>query len=303
MEALARFILKSRLQAALVVAAMAVLSLLLTPLIWFSSAAVALVTLVNGAREGLKIVAMAAVGAGLLAWLPTGSPLALPLAMLAAWLPVWLLAVGLQYSRSLSLALLLGSGLGMLVAAMAVVLVGGEAEWRVLLEQLLEPMLSANPEMAPQDMQQTLDLAAPLIPGLLGVSLFFSTAVGMLLGRWWQSLVYRPGAFGEEYRVLRLGTPTVILAALMLAAAWLAPGPLTTALAMLAMVLYLFQGVALMHAAVNLRQMSVAWLVGFYVLLVLLNVQMVVLVALMGWLDTWADLRARLAGHSGAGNE
>jgi hypothetical protein len=59
--------------------------------------------------------------------------------------------------------------------------------------------------------------------------------------------------------------------------------------------LHLLQGLALVHALVAQRKANGAWLVALYVLLLLpmLMVQLAILLAAVGWLDTWLDLRTR----------
>jgi uncharacterized protein YybS (DUF2232 family) len=53
------------------------------------------------------------------------------------------------------------------------------------------------------------------------------------------------------------------------------------------------QGLAIVHAIVNLRQKGKAWLVTMYVLLVLMLPQMVMMLATLGVLDQWFDFRKR----------
>ena len=87
MISLARFILKGHSQAALVAASMAMLGLLLPPVAWLSGAAVALVTLVNGYRNGLLVTAIAGIGTAVLAGLILSIPELAIYYVLLVWLP------------------------------------------------------------------------------------------------------------------------------------------------------------------------------------------------------------------------
>ena len=60
------------------------------------------------------------------------------------------------------------------------------------------------------------------------------------------------------------------------------------------LVIYLLQGLALVHAIVHRTQAHRGWLIGLYVVLLLAAPEMMPLLALLGWMDTWIDFRARL---------
>ena len=75
MQALASFTMRGRSQAVLVAAVCALLSLIVPLVGLISSAAVALVTLRQGAVEGLIVGAFAGLASGLLAFAALGSPI------------------------------------------------------------------------------------------------------------------------------------------------------------------------------------------------------------------------------------
>ena len=66
------------------------------------------------------------------------------------------------------------------------------------------------------------------------------------------------------------------------------------ALTMLAWVPLLVSGVALIHGLIGLKGMNGLWLVAFYVLL-LTTWPMILIVLLLGFIDSFADFRGRLA--------
>ena len=111
-------------------------------------------------------------------------------------------------------------------------------------------------------------------------------------------LLDREGAFGREFRGLRLGRVAAgIAVAVCLAAALTQTSPLV-GLALVAVTVYLFQGLAVVHGVVAARGMARGWLIGLYVLALLLPPQVVTGLALVGAFDAWADFRGVAVGPS-----
>jgi len=303
MRGLASHILRGRVPAILVVVLLAVLSLALPPLsfplAWFSAGGVTLVTLQQGAREGLLNVAAATLLVGLV-----GSPfglmdVALGLA-LTLWLPVWIAATALAASRSLALGLTICGLLGLLaVLGVWLVLDDPIGWWQQYLREQLLPVLEQAGMLAemPADFEARLLATARFMTGALAASSVFGLSLGLLIGRWWQAVALRPGAFGEEFRRLRMGRIVSFLLALLILGAVLLPGPAGQLLANLVPVLgvlFLFQGLALTHALLGRRPQDRVGLIGFYVLLVLFLPWSLLFMAVLGWLDNGLDFRARL---------
>jgi hypothetical protein len=70
---------------------------------------------------------------------------------------------------------------------------------------------------------------------------------------------------------------------------------------LIVVVLYMFQGLAVVHSVVNIRGTSTGWLVGLYLLLFLLPRQVMLMLALTGFTDVWMNLRARVGRRGGQG--
>jgi hypothetical protein len=140
---------------------------------------------------------------------------------------------------------------------------------------------------------------------LMVAALVFGVLLSLLLARAWQAGLYNPGGFGAEFRTLALGR-RFALAALLIGA--LAALPQLGAVATLAaemlltlLLVYLLQGLALVHALVRSLHAQRGWLIGVYVLLVLAAAQVLPLLALLGWMDAWIDVRGRFAGRGRSG--
>jgi hypothetical protein len=301
MRAIAAFIMRGRLQAILVAAGLALLGGLFPPGWLLSGGVVGLVTLAQGPREGM-LNAFAATSIVVL----LSGVLALQPAMQAAgifallWLPiVWLLALVLYQSRSLALTLLITALLGGAIVVVVYVLFEAPAQWWYshVIEQLLPMMKQAGMEIPDQaafeaDMRD----ASRIMTGTLAAIISFGLAVSLLIARWWQSEVTRPGAFGDEYRNLRLGATAAVITALLVVPAWITNGgfaEMTSNLLIVALVLFMFQGLALGHAVVKQFGNNPAWLVVMYVVMVFSMPYGLLFVAVLGVLDNWVDFRAR----------
>ena len=126
-------------------------------------------------------------------------------------------------------------------------------------------------------------------------------ATRLFLARGWQAGLYNPGGFGAEFRALRLGRRFALATALIGAVAALPiRGAVVTiaADALLALLLvYLLQGLALVHALVHTRVVRPparrGWLGAVYVVLLFAAPNIVPLLAMMGWVDAWVDMRKR----------
>ena len=301
MRAIAAFIMRGRLQAIIVAAGLALLGGLFPPGWLLSGGVVGLVTLVQGPREGM-LNAFAATSivvllSGVLALQPAMQAVGI---FVMLWLPiVWLLALVLYQSRSLALTLLMTAVLGGAIVMAVYVLVDAPAQWWYshVIEQLLPMMKQAGMEIPDQaafeaDMRD----ASRIMTGTLAAIISFGLAVSLLIARWWQSEVTRPGAFGDEYRNLRLGAAAAVITALLVVPAWITNGgfaEITSNLLIVALVLFMFQGLALGHAVVKQFGNNPAWLVVMYVVIVFSMPYGLLFAAVLGVLDNWFDFRAR----------
>lgn len=300
MQALAGFIMRGRSQAALVAAAAAVLSLIVPLAGIVSAGAVALVALRQGATEGLVVGLFASLASGLLAYLALGSPLPAIGFALALWLPVWVLAVVLRNTRSLDLAAQLAVLFGLLIlVGVRLQAADPAAFWADLLEPVRETLVEGQVMGGPESLE-LMRAIGRWMTGAFAAIFYFQVILSLLLARWWQSLLYNPAGFGAEFRELRisraLGAVGLVLLVLLAAgveAQWMAD------LLLLLTPLYFLQGVAVAHGLADIFKLSRGWLIGFYVVLVLAMPHAEILVAGLGLVDIWMNVRARAAARGG----
>jgi len=296
-RALAGFIIRGRTQAVMVAAVCTVLSVLLAPLSYVGAAVIGLVALRKGAFEGLVVMAGASLAAGVLTLLVLGTAIPALALVVILWLPLWLLALLLRQTASQGLALAVAGLLGLAGIAAVHLAVDSPADWwREALEKMLVPAFEQQGVALDT---ANLEAAARIMTGLVVAVTVLGMMLSLFLARWWQGVLYRPGGFGEEFRALRLdrrvgvATLVAVLASLL---AGDAMGELGLDVIMLAVVLYMIQGLAVAHALVASRGVSVGWLVGLYLLLFLLwpfAIYAILALGLVGFADSWLDFRAR----------
>jgi uncharacterized protein YybS (DUF2232 family) len=301
MRALAGFIVAGPLQAALVIALFTVLSFLAPPLTsifsYGGTAALALYSLHAGARSGVVVLLGAMLVTGLLTEMLLHQGLTIAVTSLLLWIPVWLVAVVLRETRSLAMAMLALSALAMAAILLVFAWFGDPSQWWLERLQGLINSLSAQPELQIDTglLMGFAEQVAPLMIGLLAAGLSFAALTCLMLGRWWQSLMVKPGALRKEFYALRLNRVLSLLAVAIFALAALKLGSVS-ALALqwslVVMVPFLFVGLAVVHATLSNLKLARIWLIVIYILMSLLP-QVMMLVVVTGMLDPWLDLRRR----------
>lgn len=292
---LARFILKGPNQAALMAATMAMLGVLLAPALWISAATIALITLVKGYRQGMKVMVFAIIGSALFAWLIFSSSAVIVYFVLIVWLPAWLAAAVLKQTSSLAASLQVITVLCLFAVIVLYVTFPGFGEfWRepldILVQQLAEQYQG---QISLEELQQAEELAIKLIPGLIASSILFGTMISLFLARWWQSVVLNPGGFGKEFQALNLGKVSALIAAGIVAASVVIGTEPVYAMLLLVLALYLTQGMSVVHAVFASRQWNAVWLYVLYIAMIFVP-HIVAALLVVGITDAWIDFRRRL---------
>lgn len=300
MRALAAYIMRGRWSAIAATTGLAVVSLLLPPLTsplgYLSAAAVVLVTLVQGPKEGMLNAAAATLAVAALGLL-AGHPVLAIIFAVMLWIPAWSLAILLGMTRSLAVTLSASATIsGVLLTLVYIVVPDPAASWYNLINTEMLPALEEGGMTVPpnSELEPVLREYSQVLTGWLFASISFGWIVSVLIARWWQSLLYKPGAFGDEFRHLRLGLVVaaagVVIALLSLLGGQL--GQWSSNLLFVAVGLFLLQGIAVGHAIVKQTGANSAWLVAMYIVVILSPAGMI-FAAAMGLLDNGIDFRAR----------
>lgn len=291
MRALAEFIMRGRMQATLVVVVSAALPLLF----WLSAAAGSLVLLRRGSSDALGILVWALLPA--IGWWYFGEPRTL-LVLLGALGLALLLRASQSWNRVLLCSVALGLVYGVVLGAVfrePIVAMAGE------LQKLLPHMLDGVHQQMSVDERARLDsLIAPVLTGLIAALLQIVSLLSLMLGRYWQALLYNPGGFGREFRALRLPpAPAMLLLVGMLLGPNL--GPQLAMLTPLCSVPLVFAGIALLHGLVAQKRLAKFWLVGLYITLLLFMQLTYPLLVVLAIVDSLFDFRGRFERKHGSG--
>ena len=150
---------------------------------------------------------------------------------------------------------------------------------------MLQKMQASAPGVFPEI--TTGDIAA-----LIGVSAVLWSTLAVMLARWWQALLYNPGGFRLEMWQLRLSPAVTIgLVAMMLLLSKI--GGDYRFWAVMCVMPIVIAGLALVHGVVGRLGLGRAWLIVFYVALLMLRPLWVALI-LIAIVDSWIDIRRRL---------
>ena len=280
MRGLAEFIMRGRWQAL----AVAVLGSVLVIAAPVSAAAIALITMARGVRDGSWVALWSLLPALLLGWVSgdygTGFLL----------LSVFVGAIVLSQTVSLSLALL---------AIVPVSAVGGvalltlNAGFLEAMLSMLDTWIAALQSESPTS-GEALRESRPTVTqvaGLMATGNALMASLSLLLGRYWQAVLFKPGAFGEEFRAFKL--PSVLTALLVLVAmAGALNGREAAAWSALAGIPVTLAGFALFHHIAKRQQLGGTFQTVGYVLWIIVDgLKIGVILAVL--LDAFLDLGRR----------
>ncbi|AMO54766.1 hypothetical protein GZ77_23780 [Endozoicomonas montiporae] len=268
---------------------MAVLFASIPMLFWLSSAIIALVILRRGIDHGLKVLMWALLPA--IGWAAAGQ-----FNVLTGLLATTLLACTLRQTVSWPKTLLALVPVGGAIALSLFQL--APQQIALLSEAVMSLLVKILPE---QGAKSTVDIGTQLKPlveyGVIGMLAWFTLVSGVLslvLARAWQSVLYNPGGFGNEFRrVILPPVASIVLLALTLGGSALSP--VLTALIPIASLPLFIAGIALVHGLVNLKQLGSFWLVGMYMLLILVTQLAYPVIVLTACFDSVFDFRRRAA--------
>ena len=289
-RAIAAWLTERPWRAAGVIAFFGVLTQLVPPLTVFVCAIPVLSVLRFDAKNGLIVAAIGTAAAcyitySLASTVMAGTFIGIALTFFGP------LALGLLLKRTGSLNLCFQVAvlaIGVLLAVVHAVLPDPVGFWKPVLLQMLDSMQQAGIKIE-GDRNALVAGWAPQMWGALG-GLALATLFGsMLLGRWWDSLVRAPGAFGAEYRNLRLGVALGAVVTVVFVLAIVTNSPLISALAWVAFVALAFQGLAAAHRSRAGGRLNRGWLAAIYLLLVVPLSSMLTMIVLAAWgfADNW----------------
>ena len=149
---------------------------------------------------------------------------------------------------------------------------------------------AGNPELAEAGLVRPTMVQAA---GLMAAGNAMLSSLSLLLGRFWQAALYKPGAFGDEFRSLSLPVPWLLVLTALPLAGSLAGGDWATWVAIVGMPVTLI-GFALLHGVAKQRQWGTGVMVFAYMTWFLVDIAKV-LMLLAVVLDAVFDFRRNKA--------
>lgn len=290
MRAFGNYILSSRIHAIGVVSLLSVFSF------YLSSILIVLIVLRRGGMFGIQVIS------GCVILVLLAFPLIHQISIediliisLRTWLPVWCCAMVLRTSESQAAAILVAGAFGALFIVLIYMLVDDvPIWWQTLFNDLLDSIVAGNLTGDSADtiekLKADIGLIASMLNPVLVSGLVISMITTILIGRWWQSLLFNPGEFRKEFYAFQLPRSLLYLTLsgiVIMSFDTESQLLLVRDLLWLMVVMYLFQGISSVHRLVHIRGFSSAWLVAMYSLLLILVPYMILLVACIGMADSW----------------
>jgi len=300
--ALARYTLKGPYQAAAVVGLLAVLAVVIPPMagnsmfgvlvaslcMLLSCSLVGLVILTHGSISGLKAIAVSMLGITLVAWALINAPELGFWTGLVQWLPIILLAQTLRSTRSLALTLLAGTVLGAIAIAMQYLF------WGSIQSEMINQALLRMGDVAQQEqelVERNLQVLQLFVLAMVAMVYLYIMLI-LMVARWMQASLVGSNGFREEFYGLALGKSASGVALLLVGLSVWLEQPWLVSLAFLAVIAFMFQGIAIVHSRFGAKRQS-RLLLGLFYMLLLVFPQVVALTSLTGVIDNWLVFRKK----------
>lgn len=294
-QALAGFAVRGPMQGALLAFSTLLISVIFPPLVVISNALIALIWLRLGPVKGLVSVIVALVAGTVIASF-SGNPVIPATLMLSFWLPVVLMAYLLWRTVSLNLALLAGASLA-LVGVMVTYLVADDPSqsWQAVLQQVRAQVDGATQSGADTTaVEEWLSNAGSWMTGFSAATQYVVAVLSLLLARVWQARLFNPGGLQREFHGLRYGLAAGAIGLLIVVASTFLDIELLQNLAIVVIVAFAFQGLAVLHALATKLGLNVLVLAGVYASMIVLAPTSIKILGMLGLVDTWVDIRSRV---------
>lgn len=287
MRAVAEFVMRGRLQAISV----CVFGVLLPPFYWVSGAVLGLIVLRKGISEGVYVLLWSCLPLIVLLFLY--GQVFLMLVLIGTVGLAYVLRTSASWELTIAASVVLAGLSALLLELMSGELIAGIAEsyMAVIAELQAQAESQANQTQA---LLLTYEQAYNMVFGSLAVGIALNMVLFLVLARWWQSALYNPGGFGEEFKGLRL-SPIIASALIAVIVILMSIGVFTSAplqkwigLITLPMVL---ASIALVHWTVAEKSMSRSWLISFYLMMIFMFQLVTPVLVATALMDSWFDLR------------
>lgn len=296
MRKLGAFLLANNRNAIIVAFISALLPLLHLPGGFIAAVVIGFVTLQKGGKAGAAVLAWVALPAIALLYLHSvGTFDVLLLRCTLVWIFAMLLRAHRSWPLVLEVAVLFG---GLIVLGMHWMIPDVRAFWMQLMTRFFtETGLSAAWQNGPGEVSRMVRQLAPIATGVFTALSLMLSIVQLVVARWWQAALFNPGGFRREFIQIRFSRTVAVLALALLGGVALNV-PVIVDIFPLVLLPFMMAGLSLMHYWVGKHGQALLLLLIFvYVALIIAMFYMVILLALIGFIDSWYDFRRKMAGE------
>jgi hypothetical protein len=286
MRFLAGFAMKGWLQTLLLTAIFSWLSIRFIPLALLSAGFGAMYTLRKGVSNGLMLfIIVAVITWAISLFVQTRPGLETPV-VLYLYLPVLLCATTLLKTESQGYAVLIAVACGVIQAAF-IEFFSGDAVlwWNDWIKHAITGVQGATYSGFEKDG------VLQVFNGLVAMVLSMVTFLSVLLGRYLQASQVNPGGCLKEFCALQIPPFGLTLTLILAAIAYVISQNLMVDVLIIAMVMYFFQGLAVLHAIVINKGKKKSFLMPGYFLIIVAPQIGVVGFALVGIIDVFVNFR------------
>lgn len=290
------YILAENRRAAMVALICALLPLIGIPTGFIATIIVGLVTLRKGIKAGLMVLAFAILPAICFLIADRHGFFYGYYILVAQCLLIWLFAMVLRLTLSWRLMLEIATAIGVLGVILVHAFIPQVADlWINLYQQHMDSLRWATMFHGSMDKTNEIIQHASLIAtGALALVGLFFVFVELLLARWWETAIYSPGALKTEFdriRIDRIAAGILLIATIGLywKSTWLID------VYPVLLLPFIIGGLSILHKIASKRKELIVLMVIIYLALFLVPFFAVILLALVGFIDSWIAFRKRLA--------
>ena len=259
-----------------------------------SGSAIVLITLYTSPRYALFLASICALAIGGCSYALIGTVTSGISATVALVFPSLLLATIFIKTKSISFALQIAALLGVATfCALALLVPDLTQTWEGILRPTMEPLLK-NAELSEEQAQILIQKSAQLMNGALIALTLLLHGSALIIGHWWHCLVTESNVFQTSLANLRLGTVLAITSILLALWATVSNSTFFSQISLITAVLFILQGLAVIHTATTKMTKGKTWLIITYVLIFLVTPPMLVLIMLLGLTDAFINIRKRI---------